>query len=110
MERRRKKANKVTSESYSKLVHDVGRLILKAQRLAEEHGLFPNHRELMECRHCGLMEDVTFEGKLIVYHSGSDGVDTGLRFPEPDEDGASSCPGCGEKVKLEESDDDVSCT
>jgi len=107
MERRRKMTGKATSESYSELVHDIGQLMLKAQRLAEEHGLFLNHRELMECRHCGLMEDVTSEGKLIVYRAGLDGVDTGLRFPEPDEDSMSSCPGCGALVKLEEEKDEI---
>ena len=110
MERRRKKAGKATSESYSELVHDIGQLMLKAQRLAEEHGLFLDHRELMKCRRCGLMEDVTCEGKLIVYRTGSDEEDTGLRFPEPDEDCVSSCPGCGGLVKLvEDNNNELSC-
>lgn len=90
-----------TSESYNQLVNDIARLLLEARRFAEEHGLFPNHRELLECRHCGLMEDVTIEGKLVVYHHGTEGVDIGLRFPEPDDNGVSRCPGCGKKVKTE---------
>lgn len=110
MERRRKKAGKATAETYSELVRDIGQLMLKAQKLAEEHGLFLDHRELLECRSCGLMEDVTFEGMLIVYRTGSDRVDMGLRFPEPDEDGVSSCPGCGGLVKLEEeNNNELSC-
>ena len=90
-------------------VEDIGNLILQAQRLAKQHGLFPNHRELLKCSHCGLMEDVTFEGKLIVYRDGAEEIDSGLRFPEPDEEGVSCCPRCGAVVRLEEGDDDLSC-
>lgn len=79
MERRQKKAVKSTSESYSELVRDIGQLMLKAQRLAEEHGLFLHHRELMECRHCGLMEGVDFEGRLMTCYVGTEDIDTGLR-------------------------------
>ncbi|MEK7722366.1 MAG: hypothetical protein AAB359_08255 [Elusimicrobiota bacterium] len=50
---------------------------------------------------CGLEEDVTTEGRLIVCR-GAEGVDTGLRFPEPDKRGKTKCPACGraDKVKL----------
>lgn len=33
---------------------------------AEEFGMFLNDRELLRCRHCKIMEDVTYEGLLIV--------------------------------------------
>ena len=36
------------------------------------------------------------------YPDGAEEVDIGLRFPEPDENGVSHCPGCGEVVRLEE--------
>lgn len=83
------------------IVKDIANLILKAQSLADQHGLFPNHRELLKCPHCRLMEDVTIEGKLIVYRDGEKEIDSGLRFPEPDKNGVSCCPGCGRGVALE---------
>jgi hypothetical protein len=58
MERRRKKTGKATAESYSKLVYDIGKLIIETQELARQHGLFPNNREFLECRKCGLLEGV----------------------------------------------------
>lgn len=81
------------------IVKDIANLIRQAQRLAEQHGLFPNHRELLKCAHCGLMEDVAFDGKLMTYRDGAEGLDVGLRFPEPDEDGVSCCPGCGARIE-----------
>lgn len=109
MERRRKKAGKATPESYSEFVHDIGQLILEAQELARQHGMFPNNREFLECRKCGLLEGTDFEGRLMTCYVGTEDIDSGLRFAEPDENGVSRCPGCGGIVKLEESDDDVSC-
>ena len=67
--------------------------------------MFPNHREFLKCSHCGLKESVTFEGTLYTYRDDAIDVDTGLRFPEPDEDGYSRCPECGEVVRLEEGED-----
>jgi hypothetical protein len=99
MERRRKKVDKATSESYSELVHDIGQLMLKAQDLARQHGLFPNNREFLECRKCGLMEGTDFEGRLMTCYVGAENIDTGLRFIEPDENGVSRCPKCRKKVK-----------
>lgn len=99
MERRRKRANKATSESYSKVVHDIGQLILDAQEFARLHGLFPNNREFLDCRKCGLLEGVDFEGRLMTCYVGTEDIDAGLRFTEPDEDGVSRCPKCGNKVK-----------
>lgn len=91
------------------IVEDIGNRILQAQRLARQHGLFPNHRELLKCAHCGLMEDVAFDGRLMNYRAGAEDVDTGLSFPEPDKEGVSCCPGCGAVVRLEEGDDELSC-
>ena len=69
----------------------------KFEKLAEQQGLFLNHRELLECP-CGLQEDVLMGGRLIVCRKGAEGVDVGLRFPEPDKRGKSRCPGCGRVV------------
>lgn len=63
--------------------------------------MFTDDRELLECHNCGLKEDVTGQGILITHKGDAMGVDTGLCFPEPDKEGVSSCPGCGEKVKGE---------
>lgn len=94
---------------YKKLVKDVGRAILDIQDLCRQHGIFDGLRELLECRNCGLKEDVAFDGRLMSYRAGAEDVDTGLRFPEPDDDGYSRCPVCGEVVRVEEGDDDLSC-
>lgn len=67
---------------------------------AMARGMFTNDRELLECPQCGLKEDVTGHCILITYKGDAMGVDTGLRFPEPD-DGKSVCPGCGAAVKGE---------
>jgi len=109
MERRRKTSNKATSESYSKVVHDIGQLVLDAQELARQHGLFPNNREFFECRKCSLLEGVNFEGRLMTCYVGTEDIDAGLRFTEPDENGVSRCPGCGGLVKLEEDNNELSC-
>jgi len=90
---------------YKKLVDDVGRTILVIQELCRQHGIFDGLRELLECSNCGLMEDVAFSGRLITYPAGAEDVDTGLRFPEPDNDGYSRCPGCGVVVQLEKEED-----
>lgn len=50
------------------------------QKQAKALGLFTNDRELLECPHCGLMEDVTINGLLITYRQPDFGQDTGLRF------------------------------
>jgi hypothetical protein len=99
MERRRKKSGKATSESYSEFVHDIGQLILNAQELARQHGLFPNNREFLKCRKCGLLEGVDFEGRLMTCYLGAEDINTGLRFIESDENSVSKCPKCGKKVK-----------
>lgn len=77
----------------------AGLHVLKKQATAL--AMFTDDRELLECQHCGLKEDVTGHGILITYKEDAIDVDTGLRFPKPDEDGVSTCPGCGETVKGE---------
>lgn len=77
----------------------IGNRFLEIQKNAEKHGIFLNHRELLECQ-CGLKEDITTHGKLIVCRKSAVGVDIGLLFPEPDKSGKSRCPGCGRIVKV----------
>ena len=81
------------------IVKSIGNRFLEIQKIAEQRGIFLNHRELLECR-CGLEEDITTDGKLIVCRKGAEGMDVGLRFPEPDKRGKSRCPGCGRMLKL----------
>lgn len=68
---------------------------------ARKLGMFTDDRELLECTHCGLKEDVTCEGFLYTHRAGAIGDDTGLRFPEPDEEGVSRCPACESEVRGE---------
>jgi hypothetical protein len=63
------------------------------QQQARSLGLFPGDRELLDCPKCGLLEDVLTGGKLITYHSGNEGEDTGLRFEELAET-KFRCPAC----------------
>ena len=76
------------------------RKIIRVQSLAQKKGLFLNDRELLHCRHCGLLEDVKYTGLLITYKAGDDVSDTGLRF-EQDKEGGYICPFCGSRVEKE---------
>ena len=67
--------------------------LVEHQDRARSLGVFPGDRELLECSHCGLMEDVLCTGQLITCRSGREGQDTGLRFEELDSD-AFRCPAC----------------
>lgn len=60
-------------------------------------GIFTDDRELLECPHCGLMEDVASSGLLITCNPDSLGVDTGKRFEELPSN-RFRCPGCGEII------------
>ena len=64
------------------------------QKRARELGLFDNSRELLTCPKCGLAEDVTVEGLLLVSKPQYQWVDTGLRFKEQ-RGGRFKCPLCG---------------
>ncbi len=93
--------------AYDKLVGDIAAALRGVQELCRQHGIFDGLRELFKCTQCGLMEDVAFDGRLMTYHDIDNPVDTGLRFPEPDDDGYSRCPECGGVVRLEEGEDGV---
>lgn len=95
-------------------LYDLAAELQSIKKQAKLLGMFADDRELLECHQCGLKEDVTGHGILITYKGDVMGIDIGLRFPEPDEDGKSVCPECGEVVWLEEEvgedEDDISCT
>jgi len=65
-----------------------------AQKRARELGVFDNTRELVACPKCGLEEDVTCDGLLVVTKPQYRGLDTGLRFKEL-RGGRFKCPLCG---------------
>ena len=68
------------------------------KRRAKALGVFTNDRELLDCPHCGLMEDVAVDGLLITCRAPDLGRDTGLRFRKLNAK-CFRCPACGERVK-----------
>lgn len=79
------------------IVHKFKELQTQAKAL----GIFTNHRDLVECSDCGLVEDVTNQGVLFVYCGENYSEDTGLRFIELDDDTV-KCPKCGKVFCLYE--------
>jgi hypothetical protein len=61
-------------------------------------------RELLECEHCGLLEDYTFKSGLITYikdsNIGTNLKDSGLRFKATDNPELFVCPVCSNTVKV----------
>lgn len=78
---------------------DLSEGLQALKQQAQDLGIFTNDRELLECRKCGLKESVAFDGVLFTRRGDTSLVDAGLRFPEPDKDGRSICPGCGGEVR-----------
>ena len=75
-------------------LRDLASRMAELQEQARSLGLFPGNRELLECPKCGLLEDVTIEGKLITYVSSAEGQDSGFRFEETSP-GRFRCQACG---------------
>jgi hypothetical protein len=69
------------------------------KRQAAAAGLWTDERELLACRKCGLVEDVTMSGELITCRLSALGHDTGLRF-EPRAKNRFCCPACGKTVAI----------
>jgi hypothetical protein len=94
-----------TPEGYDDLLKAIKPLaaeIPKLQKRMKALGMFANDRELLDCPHCKLEEDVTSSGMLITCNPDSPGVDTGLRFIPADEREAWwHCPGCGTEFRGE---------
>jgi hypothetical protein len=97
--------NDKESERFTAFYNSILPLAKKIKALkatVKELGGFAEDRELLECSGCGLMEDVTFEGKWIVYKEGSEQKDSGLRFISlDDEDSLFRCPSCGIEIKAQ---------
>ena len=75
-------------------LRDLASRVAELQEQARSLGLFAGDRELLECPKCGLLEDVTIEGKLITYVSSAEGQDSGFRFEETSP-GRFRCQACG---------------
>ena len=75
-------------------LRDLALRVAELQEQASSLGLFAGDRELLECPKCGLLEDVTIEGKLITCVPSAEGQDTGLRFEEISP-GRFRCQACG---------------
>ena len=80
---------------------DLAAGLQELKKQAQALGIFTGDRELLSCPGCGLKEKVAFDGVLFTCLDTARDVDTGLRFPEPDADTVSSCPGCGGEVRGE---------
>ena len=84
-----------------KEIKPVAEQLQTLQEQAERLGVFTGDRELLECAECGLIEDVTADGFLIVCRKPSLGTDTGLRFTKDVENKAKYlCPVCGEPAQF----------
>jgi len=80
---------------------DLAAGLQELKKQAQTLGIFTGDRELLACPACGLKENVAFDGALFTCRDAALDVDSGMRFPEPDDDGVSCCPGCGGEVKGE---------
>lgn len=70
----------------------------KIHQQCEIAGLFIGDRELLDCKHCNLQEDVLIDGRLVTHQvDAADATDSGLRFAVAD-DGNFVCPQCGAVV------------
>lgn len=78
-------------------IRPLARRLAAQQRRMKTAGLFANDRELLDCPHCGLREDVLISGLLITYREPGFHQDTGLRFQELTAD-TFRCPSCGQTV------------
>ena len=93
------------TKPFNDLVQDISRVakaFVTVQRKAEALGIFTGDRELMECPDCGLLEDVSIDGRLMTYKKDNGTIeDTGLRFQEID-CVHFRCPVCKCIVKLKD--------
>ncbi len=61
-------------------IYELAAQLQSLRRRATQLGMFVDDRELLSCAKCGLEEDVTIEGLLIVVQPSAPGSDTGFRF------------------------------
>lgn len=82
----KRRFNKSEEKSLRNLVAVISPLAAQLRDIrqkAKELGIFTDDRELLECPHCGLLEDVACDGQLFTCKSGDPTLrDTGLRFQE----------------------------
>ncbi|OGS91834.1 MAG: hypothetical protein A2061_04865 [Gallionellales bacterium GWA2_59_43] len=80
-------------------LHALCEQLQKIHQQAEIACLFIGDRELLDCAHCGLLEDVLIDGRLVTYQADAvDAADSGLRFAAVD-DGNFVCPQCGAVIE-----------
>jgi hypothetical protein len=85
----------MSSAAQDVALHVLCEQLQKIHQQAEAAGLFSGDRELLDCTHCGLQEDVLIDGRLVTYQAdAADAADSGLRFAAAD-DGNFVCPRCG---------------
>lgn len=85
----------MSTSAEDKALHRLCEQLHKIHQQAENAGLFIGDRELLNCTHCGLQEDVLIDGRLVTYQAdAADTTDSGLRFAAAD-DGNYICPQCG---------------
>jgi hypothetical protein len=76
-------------------LHALCEQLREIHQQAEIAGLFIGDRELLDCTHCGMQEDVLIDSRLVTYQAdAADAADSGLRFAAADE-GNFACPQCG---------------
>ncbi len=90
-------------------IQSLAQEIIKIKKHADELGLFTHDRDLLECKFCGLMEDVTFEGNLITFIKREDieynkMKNSSKRFIETNDPNIFICPQCGNNTELPEVD------
>ena len=67
-------------------LHALCKQLRKIHQQAEITGLFICDRELLDCAHCCLQEDVLIDNRLVTYQAdAADAADSGLRFAAADE-------------------------
>ena len=81
-------------------IRELASRIVALQVKARALGMFTNDRELLECRECGLLEDVTINGLLITCRAPDSGQDTGLHFEKLFQ-GQFRCPACGSMIQAD---------
>ena len=86
------------SDSLVAVIAPLARQIAATRQQMHALGMSANDRELLDCPHCGLREDVLISGQLITYREPDFHQDTGLRFAELTT-GTFRCPSCGQPVR-----------
>jgi len=93
--------NEIGKGSLLAAVRQLQEVMHRAQAL----GLFTEDREFLTCPSCGLWEDVTIDGLLVVYQKDdATHIDSGLRFREVDERHY-VCPECETMIIIKDMDD-----